>query len=613
MVDRLSRDAFPPRAIPQTSFRRPLFAFPVAWNAWNAWNAGSARTAWIAGIACAVVLALGVPSARAQCTALSDPIPGAIALGPFTVTLENAATGLVWPVDVTAPDDETGRLFVTLREGKIVVVDGGTVLPTPMLDISATTVINSGSAMSSIALHPEFSSVGQPGEGLLYTISQEEDGTAPAHFGDPVGASHQSVVYEWRVSDTDPNVVDTATKREILRIDETSKAHNADELVFGPDGMLHLAKGDDDATASVALDGTTIHGNVLRIDVDDPSGNGRYSIPPDNPFVGGAGGKLPEVWAYGFRNPWRAGFDRNNGKLWIADIGEDDIEEIDDIVAGGGYGWIEKEGSFVFLDFDGVTNDASCLPQGFESIDPVAEYDHSEGDNSITGGFVYRGTAMPELRGHYVFGDWISGRLMHMVPGEGVVREIAIDANGATLGSGTISFGEDADGELLAVVTPDEFTPGGRVVRFVSVAATPPADPPGVPEQSVTVGKLDPAGAALAISWDIATCAPDARSHRIVYGFGADLPTTPGQDFAVAGGVCDVGASTPFHWDGVPDPTADPSGLLWFLVVADDAAGVEGAWGTGSGDVERGGPGAGGGSGVCGAGGKSLANACGAS
>lgn len=283
------------------------------------------------------------------------------------------------------------------------------------------------------------------------------------------------------MSRSNPDVIDTSTRREILRVNEKTTVHNLGDLAFGPDRYLYISKGDDDLNAAGRLDGTTVDGAILRIDVDDTSGNGRYSVPADNPFVGSGDGRLPEVFAYGFRNPWRISFDPWTAALYAADNGEDDIEEIDRVEAGGYYGWNDKEGSFAFLDFNGVTDDLSDLPPDFAGIDPVAEYDHSEGDESIAGGYVYRGGALPLLQGQYVFGDFVSGRLMHMDPPTGRIFSIAVDPAGAPLNQGIIGFGETASGELLIVVSEWNSNATGRVLRVIGGAA-PDADADGVPD-----------------------------------------------------------------------------------------------------------------------------------
>jgi hypothetical protein len=282
------------------------------------------------------------------------------------------------------------------------------------------------------------------------------------------------VVYEWRVSAENPAVVDVTSRREILRVNEKTRVHNVNDLAFGPDGYLYISKGDDDLPAAGTLNGTTVDGSILRIDVDNPAGNGRYTVPPDNPFVGNTDGKIPEVFAYGFRNPWRISFDPITGGLYAGDNGEDDIEEIDLVQAGGYYGWNDKEGSFAFLDFNGVTDDLTDLPPDFNGIDPVAEHDHTEGDESIAGGFFYRGNALPTLRGQYVFGDFVSGRLMHMNPVTHEIHTIAVDPTGAPLNQGIIGFGETEAGELLIVVSEWNFNATGRVLQVVGGSGLAP-------------------------------------------------------------------------------------------------------------------------------------------
>ena len=402
---------------------------------------------------------------------LADPIPGNIPTGPFTLKLADVISPIDFAIDPEMPPDGTARIFVTLREGKVLIVDGGAVLGTPFLDISATTANDAGSAMSTIAFHPDFATSGADGEGLFYTASQEVTGAGMAHYsGTAATPAHQSVIYEWRVDAGDANLADITSKREILRIDEDVVVHNINDMIFGPDGYLYIARGDDDMLDTEILDGTTIFGSILRIDVDDTSGNGRYSIPPDNPFVGNTDGILEEIYAYGFRNNWRMSFDRETGELYVADIGEDQIEEINIVQPGGYYGWIQKEGSFVFLGFPNpsdVSDDLSLLPPDFDGIDPDAQYDHTEGDQSITGGFVYRGSRIPSLVGHYVFGDWVSGRLFNLDPNTLEIQEITIDPTGDPGGT-YIGFGETPEGELLIVTADFGSSPPSRLIEVVS-------------------------------------------------------------------------------------------------------------------------------------------------
>jgi len=203
----------------------------------------------------------------------------------------------------------------------------------------------------------------------------------------------------------------------------------------------------------------TVHGSILRIDPLDPatttspdtvSVNGKYRVPADNPFVGVDG--VDEIYAYGFRNPWRFSFDSLTGDLVAADVGQGQIEEIDIVHVGGNYGWNLKEGTFSFDPETGTVNDgANRLPEGL--IDPVAQYDHDEGI-SITGGFVYRGSAIPDLRGKYVFGDFSSGffqadgRLLYADLATGLIQEFIIGLDDRNLGLYVKAFGQDAYGEL---------------------------------------------------------------------------------------------------------------------------------------------------------------------
>ena len=436
-------------------------------------------------VALAGLLSAGGAGAHHNPPPLPDPIPGTIPAGPFTVELADIVSTLVYPTNATAAPDGSDRIFVTLRDGRIVLVKNGVLQAMPVLDISATTVLDAGSALSVVTFHPNFGVAGNPGERKFYTLSQEAAGSGVGHFGGP-GEVHQSVLYEWQMDSGNPDVADLSSKREILRINDQTTVHNSNDLAFGPDGYLYVANGDDDLDDEDSLDPTSIHGTILRLDIDATVGNGRYSIPPDNPFVGNSTGMLEEIFAWGFRNPWRIAF-HPDGRLYVADIGEDDIEEINVMSSGEYYGWNDKEGSFAFLGFNvGVTDDLTDLPPGFAGIDPLAEYDHTEGDRSITGGFFYRGSRIPPLAGHYIFGDLISGRLMHLDPVTNAIQEIEIDPAGVPLGSGIIAFGESPAGEILVVVMDYSFNPTGRLVEVVSGVA------PGLlPDGDVTLdGRL---------------------------------------------------------------------------------------------------------------------------
>jgi len=301
--------------------------------------------------------------------------------------------------------------------------------------------------------------------------------------------NHQSVIAEWQVDPNDPNQVDPASRREILRIDEPQSNHNGGTLRFGPDGYLYISLGDGGSANDVA-DGHVpggnaqslqrIYGKLLRIDVDGTdSANGRYGIPSDNPFVGQDA--VPEVYAYGLRNPFTYSFDRLTGDLYLGDAGQNNIEEVDLIVKGGNYGWNVKEGSFWF---DSVSDNLGSVVTGPvrpvppDLVDPIAEYDHGEG-SVVVGGFVYRGSQVPGLQGLYVFGDWgsfaaPSARLFYLDP-NAVIQELRLGPEDRPAGFWLRGFGEDADGELY-VFGSTELGPRGDTGQMLRIIPVAPAE-----------------------------------------------------------------------------------------------------------------------------------------
>jgi glucose/arabinose dehydrogenase len=239
--------------------------------------------------------------------------------------------------------------------------------------------------------------------------------------------------------------VDVGSYRELLAVEDPFPNHNGGEMEFGPDGYLYIALGDGGGGGDPEGNGQdtqALLGKILRIDAANPSGGQEYGIPPDNPFADGTGGR-PEVWLYGVRNPWRFSFDRANGDLWIGDVGQNEWEEIDQLeaAAGGGrganLGWNEVEATHAF---EGGSN-----PDG--GVLPVFEYSHDEGC-SVTGGVVYRGSAIPGLGGAYLFGDYCQGDVRGLRVRDGqVTEERTFDAHVDQL----VSFAEDAAGEVYAL------------------------------------------------------------------------------------------------------------------------------------------------------------------
>ncbi len=373
-----------------------------------------------------------------------DTIFAPIRPGGFEIDLELVASGLTAPLKAIAAPGQSGRLFVVDQSGVLWAIDLASGARTVFLDVSdrlvALGALGPGTfderGFLGLAFHPDYAT-----NGLLYTYTSEPtDGQPTFPSTLPPGATpdHQNVGAEWRVPEpADPtSVVDPTSRRELLRVDQPQFNHNAGDLGFGPDGMLYISMGDgggaDDRDGEPFIGGIIVGhgldgnaqkltnplGKILRVDVNGSnSANGQYGVPADNPFVG-TSGAVEEIFAFGFRNPYRFSFDRATGDLFVADVGQNDIEEVDVVVSGGNYGWNRKEGT-LFFDPNGndpgfaTTVDPGDVPPGL--IDPIAQYDiHFEGHSAI-GGFVYRGSRIPQLRGRYVLGEF--SRLFNLPSG----------------------------------------------------------------------------------------------------------------------------------------------------------------------------------------------------
>jgi glucose/arabinose dehydrogenase len=319
---------------------------------------------------------------------------------------------------------------VVEQPGRIRILRDGVVEPEPFLDLTGmVTADGSEQGLLSMALHPDFAENGQFFVG--YTANEGE------------GAGDNTIA-RLTVAADDPDRADPASLDVLLAVPDPFRNHNGGLVMFGPDGYLYAGLGDGGSGGDPEENGqdpTALLGKILRLDVNQVGDETPYAIPSDNPFADGVDGR-PEVWALGLRNPWRFSFDRETGDLYVADVGQNEIEEVSFQSAGsdGGenYGWNVMEGSACFRD-------ANCETDGF--VLPVAEYDHSQGC-SVTGGYVYRGTAVPDLRGVYLFADYCSGLLW------GLGRNANGDwAHTAPLETGLniSSFSETADGELLVL------------------------------------------------------------------------------------------------------------------------------------------------------------------
>ena len=415
----------------------------------------------------ATLVLLAAAAAWWPSTLLAQPIPQKIPHGPGQVTLQPIVTGLTAPlVAAHAPGDST-RMFVVEQNGVVKLVQNGIVQGTPFLDTTGTTVpMRPGydeRGLLGLEFDPNFNNVGTPGYRRLFTWTSDVTQPNPTYpLTTPGPVDHQNVLSSWRVSATNPNVVDPASRQVLMRIDHPQFNHDAGDLKFGPDGYLYFGDGDGGAgndvgpghnpTIGNARDINSPLGKIHRIDVNGTS-RGNYGIPADNPY---AGGTVPEIYAIGFRNPYRFSFD--GSRLLVADVGQNNIEEVNDVVKGGHYGWNLKEGTF---KYDPVANtvspDQTGLPPGL--VDPIVQYDHDEGI-AIVGGFVYRGDRMPWLEGKYVFGDFgttfsaPTGRLFYADLATGAINEfILTNNNDAPLGRFVKGMSEGPNGEIYLLAS----------------------------------------------------------------------------------------------------------------------------------------------------------------
>jgi glucose/arabinose dehydrogenase len=302
-------------------------------------------------------------------------------------------SGLSSPVDFQAPNDGSGRFFVVQQPGSVRILLNGALLATAFLDVSSKVDFGGEKGMLGLAFHPQF-----PQNHLFYV-----------HYDRLSGAQMQSVIAEYQVSASDSNQADPASERILLTVNQPFPNHKGGQIAFGPDGFLYIGFGDGGSGGDPLGNGQnlqTLLGKMLRIDVDHMDRGLQYAIPPTNPFAGGGG--LPEIWAYGLRNPFRFSFERSTGRLFCGDVGQDKYEEIDILQSGGNFGWNVMEGMHCYNPASG------CNLSGL--ILPIAEYDHTEGD-AVIGGYVYKGSTIPSLTGAYIFSDNGSGTIWELVAG----------------------------------------------------------------------------------------------------------------------------------------------------------------------------------------------------
>ncbi len=388
------------------------------------------------------------------------------------VTLEPYVTGLNAPLAMVQPVGDD-RKFVIEQFGKVRIIDAdGNLLPTPFLDIRNKIVDQwhdfDERGLLGLAFHPDFANNGK------FYVAYSSKTNFQGDLGKLFWWSHTNFVEEYTVSTDDPNVADMHSGRIIQEIDWPQFNHNGQWIGFGPDGMLYISTGDGgyandwgighNVTEGNGQDLSSLHGKILRIDVNSASDGQNYSIPADNPFVGNAEA-APEIFAYGLRNPWRCSFDTGGeNRLFCGDVQQNSYEEQDIIVSGGNYGWRVKEASHCFNYAEPDNHPESCESEGM--IDPILEYNNcgAKPDGCLgisnTGGYVYRG-AHADWDGKYIFGDWSKGFAAMdgqiFVGTEGADGTWSMEVANVTNMDGNtpyiLAFAQDAAGEVYALTS----------------------------------------------------------------------------------------------------------------------------------------------------------------
>jgi glucose/arabinose dehydrogenase len=420
------------------------------------------RRSWVLA-AVSIVLALttvlgtdgGIPNAHPQ-RALASPLDAPLAAPDNSIVLQPILSGFTFPVFMTHAGDSTNRLWVVEKSGLIKLVVNGNIRPRPFLNLVDTVSEVGEQGLLGLAFHPQYESNGR--FFVWYTANP-----SPGSVGN-------NTLEEYHVDEDDEEIANPVPVRTLLSIPDTATNHNAGTIAFGQDGKLYIATGDGGNTPQTAQDPTHLFGKVLRIDVDtpptpqttpDPPGNG-YSLPTDNPFFGQGGGVREEIWALGFRNPYRWSFDRQTGDMLIGDVGAGTWEEVDFLprnVGGLNFGWVIREGAHC------TPPATSCQTAGL--TDPILEYNHGLGC-AITGGYRHRKISQSELYGVYFYADFCSGRIWKGIQSGGSWNAVeALDTSHQIT-----SFAEDESGDLYVVAS------SGQILRIV------PAPPPPCSQQA---------------------------------------------------------------------------------------------------------------------------------
>ena len=482
-----------------------------------------------------LILALVTLVLSTICISASYAVVSVPQSGSIEIVLKEIASGFdsvpaqVTPTKLVPFPDDSGRFLVGTLGGNIEILHGNGSQSTYLTQAETENVLQPQHGLSSIAFHPDFANIGAAGFGKFYTITSEDNlatqaedlvavdfGTPDQVFHDQDGDGntfeHHDVIREWSVSNISSNVYDGTASREILRVAQPGNFHNITDMAFDADGMLYITSGDGGGGPVTppafgnspgtrrdrvyAQDLGKIYGKVLRIDPLDPSGfndtqlaanglirsaNGSYAIPDDNPFTSNTGA-LDEIFAYGVRSPYRLTIDHVTGDIYLGDVGNQEREEINRIVAGANYGWSICEGSH---DYDG---DCSATP---DLTAPVIEYERGQAGRTVVGGFIYRGTQIPDLQGKYVFADFFTDQfdaLYYADLDTGDLFRFAISTDSDTFDFGgtypnfVFGVGQDLDNELYLVAGPGAgfgSAESGHVIRIRAPVTTGDVDGDG--------------------------------------------------------------------------------------------------------------------------------------
>jgi glucose/arabinose dehydrogenase len=342
---------------------------------------------------------------------------------PTNLVLTNVVSGLTNPLGLEKPPGDA-RLFVVEQPGTIRIIKNGALLSGNFLDIhSLVNFDGDEQGLLGMAFHPNYST-----NRKFYVNYTRDNGT------------RQTVIAEFQASSANPDQADPTSERDLLVVNQPFTNHKGGQLIFGSDGFLYIGLGDGGGSGDPLNNGqnlSTLLGKMLRIGVDPPfTGSLQYAIPPDNPFA--AGGGLPEIFAYGLRNPWRFTLERGGSRIFVADVGESSWEEVDILQKGGNYGWSVMEGAHCFNPSTGCDTSNKILP--------IAEYPHTLGI-AVIGGYVYKGSAIPSLANMYIFGD-LTGKIFSLTeaPANTWTRADLLTTN-LTISS----LGQDNNGEMYVL------------------------------------------------------------------------------------------------------------------------------------------------------------------